>query len=168
PLEVYLPVPAHRAAWTGDDNVLVATAIGDREAPVAFSPAGQRFLLSPDVPPATPVIALVPVETDFAAPVSRILCDVDCSGGGGGSGGGGTPSAPGLYMTKSHFVKDFEGWLKGAPEFELHILGQQGQSDSLKDYQCIGEQQAAPYYFNQDDLDWAGNVMLFSQQQIDA
>jgi hypothetical protein len=168
PLEVYFPVPAHRAAWTGDENVLVATAIGDHEAPVAFSPKGQRFVLSPDTPPVTPVIAIVPVETDFDSPVSLTICDVDCLLGGGDGGGGGTVPQPGLYMTKSHFVKDFEGWLKGAPEFEIHILGQQGQSDSLKDLQCIGEQQPAPYNFNQDDLDWTGSVMLFSQTQIDS
>src|SRR5882762_568933 len=29
PLEMYLPVPEHRRAWTGDANVLVATAIAD-------------------------------------------------------------------------------------------------------------------------------------------
>jgi hypothetical protein len=39
-LEVYFPVPAHRSAWTGDENVLVATALTDREAPVAFDPRG--------------------------------------------------------------------------------------------------------------------------------
>lgn len=71
-------------------------------------------------------------------------------------------------MTKAHFVDDFEGWLKGSPEFEVHILGQKGQSDSLSDYQCAGEKQPAPYYFDQNGLDWSGNVMLFSQAQLDA
>ena len=32
-LEMYLPVPAHRAAWRGDDNLLVATVGADHEAP---------------------------------------------------------------------------------------------------------------------------------------
>src|SRR5437762_10717219 len=31
-----LPVPAHRRAWTGGSDVLVATAIGDHDVPVAF------------------------------------------------------------------------------------------------------------------------------------
>ena len=31
-------------------NVLVATALADREAPVAFSPDGRRTVLSPDAP----------------------------------------------------------------------------------------------------------------------
>src|SRR5207245_11655654 len=63
---------------------------------------------------------------------------------------------------------DFEGWLKGSPDFEVHSLGQKGTSDSLTDYQCAGEKQPAPYYFDQNDLDWSGSVMLFSQSQLDA
>ena len=168
PLEVYFPVPAHRSAWTGDENVLVATGITDRDVPVAFDPQGGRRLLDPVTPPETPVIALVPVETDFSAGPERQTC-VDC-GGGGGSGGDiqpPPPPPPGLYMTKAHFVQDFEGWLKGAPEFEVHILGQQGQTDSLMSYQCAGERQAGPYFFNQDNLDWSGQVLLFSKQQLD-
>jgi len=169
PLEVYLPVPAQRAAWTGDENVLVATALGDREAPVAFDPAGRRTVLSPTAPPATPVIALVPVETDFtASPTRAVECLQDCGGGGGsGGGGGGTLIPTGLYMTKAHFDDDFEGWLKGNPEFEVHILGQAGTADSLSDYQCAGERAGGPYAFDQNGNDWSGLVLLFSQRQID-
>ena len=161
PLEVYLPVPAHRAAWTGDDQVLVATALADREAPVAFAPDGRRSVLDPDTPPATPVIAVVPVETDFTAAPDRATC-LDCSGGGGG-----TTSTPGLFMTKSHFDGDYEGWLKGNPEYEIHVLGQSGSTDSLTDYQCAGEHAGGPYAFDQNSNDWTGSVLLFSQQQLD-
>jgi hypothetical protein len=163
-LEVYFPVPEHRAAWTGDENVLVATALTDREAPVAFDPDGRRHILSPDTPPATPVLALVPVETDFSKPPARMEC-LTCEGTGGG--GGATPSAAGLYMTKAHFVQDFESWLKGSPEFEVQILGQKGQTDSLISYQCAGEKAGGPYYFDQDDKDWSGSVLLFSKTQLD-
>src|SRR5438067_2086955 len=114
--------------------------------------------------PATPVIAVVPVETDFSTTPAAIEC-LSC----------GSlwlppppPTAPGLYLTKAHFVDDFEGWLKGGPEFEVHILGQKGQTDSLTDYQCAGEKQPAPYYFDQNALDWSGSVMLFSKVQLDA
>jgi hypothetical protein len=166
PLELYLPVPTHRRDWAGGENVLVATAVGDHDVPVAFDVRGNRRLLDPKEPPATPVIAVVPVETDFSATPNLILCLEYCGAGGGG--GTTPPPAPGLYMTKSHFVDDFEGWLKGSPEFEVHILGQQGQTDSLADYQCAGEKQPAPYYFDQNGLDWSGNVMLFSKAQLDA
>ncbi len=170
PLEIYLPVPGHRSAWRGDANVLVATALRDHDVPVAFDPAGHRILLDPDQPPATPVIALVPVETDFTPPPSMLTCLEECGGGGGGGVPPPTPPPPasGLYMTQAHFVDDFEGWLKGAPEFEVHMLGQKGQTDSLTDYQCAGERQSTPYYFDQNGLDWSGSVMLFSNTQIDA
>ena len=64
-LEFYFPVPAHRARWQGDENILVATAWADGDAPVAFDTRGNRLVLSPDTPPDTPVLALEPVETDF-------------------------------------------------------------------------------------------------------
>ena len=168
-LEVYFPVPAHRAAWTGDENVLVATALTDDDPPIAFDPEGNRQVLDPRTPPATPVLAVVPVETDFSRPPAKVIeCIVDCGGGGGtGDVTPPTPPAPGLYMTKSHFVQDFEGWLKGSPEFEVHILGQKGTTDSLYDYQCAGEHAGGPYTFDQNDLDWSGNVLLFSKTQLD-
>src|SRR5437660_6781439 len=117
PLEFYFPVPAHRRAWTGDAHVLVATALRDHDIPVAFDPQGHRILLDPDRPPATPVIALVPVETDFTPRPSMMLCMED-GGGGGGSPPPPPPPPAGLYMTQAHFVDECEGWLKGAPEFE--------------------------------------------------
>ncbi|HXJ29584.1 MAG TPA: hypothetical protein VNG35_03035 [Gemmatimonadales bacterium] len=170
PLEVYLPVPAQRAAWSGDANVLVATALQDHDTPVAFDPAGHRYTLNADAPPETPVIAIVPVETDFTAPPARQQCiELDCGGsGGGGSGGGGTIPPAGLYMRKSHIVGDFEGWLKGSPEYEVHILGQLGQSDSLKDYACAGEHQSGFRYYDENDADWNGDVLLYEQDEIDA
>ena len=170
-LEVYFPVPSHRAAWTGDEHVLVATAVTDDDPPIAFDPEGRRQVLDLKTPPATPVLALVPVETDFSVRPARVMeCVVDCDGGGGGPIGGVVPPpppAPGLYMTKSHFVQDFEGWLKGSPEFEVHILGQKGTTDSLMSYQCAGEHAGGPYTFDQNDLDWSGNVLLFSKSQLD-
>ncbi len=170
-LEFYFPVPAHRARWQGDENILVATAWADGDPPVAFDPAGNRLVLSPDTPPETPVLALEPVETDFNR-VAAVTCVVDCEPPVGGGGGGGTPvingPTPGLYLTYSHFTQTFEGWLKGDPEFEFHILGQTGTSDSLTDYQCAGEHAPAGYVFDQNNLDWSGSVLLFSQLQLDA
>ena len=159
PLELYLPVPAHRARWTGDENILVATQREDGEAPVAYDVRGHRRILRADAPPDTPVLALVPVETDFDHPsAAPFIC---CSSGGP------TPPA-GLYMTSSHFVQDFEGWLKGSPEYEIHILGQSGATDSLTSYQCAGEHAGGYYAFDQTTLDWSGSVLLFSQAQLDA
>ena len=161
-LEMYLPVPAHRAAWKGGDEILVATAREDHEAPVAFDVRGKRHLLSADAPPGTPVLAVVPVETDFDGPrMARFT-------GGGDSPAPSPPQTPGLYMTASHFVQDFEGWLKGSPEYEIHVLGQSGATDSLTSYQCLGEHAGLPYAFDQNALNWTGDVLVFSQTQLSA
>ena len=155
PLEIYFPVPAHRAAWSGGEDVLVASAREDRDSPVAYDPYGKRQVLSPDVPPATPVLSVVPVETDFSRGPGNLMCCYEPP-----------PPPPGLYMTYSHFAQDFEGWFKGSPEFEIHILGQAGTTDSLKDYQCSGQPAGGYYSFDQNSLDWTGNVLLFSQVQL--
>ncbi len=161
-LELYFPVPEHRARWSGSSDLLVATGLEDGDVPVAFDVRGRRYLLSPTKPPATPVLALVPVETDFDHPIRQapFIC---CA-----NGPVAPPGGPGLYLTAAHFVRGFEGWLKGRPEYEIHILGQAGTSDSLASYQCAGEHASAPYSFDQNTLDWTGNVMLFSQTQLDS
>src|SRR5574341_116223 len=82
-LEVYFPVAEHAAAWNGDENVLVATALKDDDAPVAFDSKGRQLMLDPKTPPATPVLALVPVETDFSTAPVRQVCLEDCGGGSG-------------------------------------------------------------------------------------
>jgi len=168
-LEVYLPVKEHQARWTGDDRLLVATALRDRDVPVAFDVHGGRHFLSPDRPPQTPVLAVVPVETDFdrLSIQSQGACLQTLTPSCGGGGGGGTSGPPGLYLTSAHFTQTFEGWLKGDPEFEIHIMGQKGSTDSLARYQCAGEHAPVPYSFDQNSLDWSGNVLLFSQTELD-
>ncbi len=167
PLEIYFPVAGHRAAWTGGSDILVASAREDREAPIAYDVKGRRQVLSPDTPPSTPVLAIVPVETDFGleAAVSFATAPPPPPPPP-------PPPAPlppgGLFMTYSHFVQDFEGWLKGNPEYEIHILGQAGASDSLTDYQCAGEPAGGNYRFDQNGLNWSGQVMLFSQAQLNS
>ena len=163
-LEVYFPVPAHRTAWNGDEKILVATALTDDDPPIAFDAEGRRQILDPKTPPTIPVLAVVPVETDFSRRPAKVIACIEC--GGGGDVVPPPPPAPGLYMTKSHLVQDFEGWLKGSPEFEVHILGQKGTSDSLFDYQCAGEHAGGPYTFDQNDLDWSGKALLFSKAQL--
>ncbi|HTL05755.1 MAG TPA: hypothetical protein VL241_08420, partial [Gemmatimonadales bacterium] len=171
PLELYLPVPAHRRAWVGGSDLLVATAEDDDDVPVAFDPAGNRTLLDRLRPPATPVLAIGRAELSFdqPGPAGTIVPDDDPGGITGESGGTTSGTVPaGLYMTYAHVNSTFESWLKGAPEFEVHILGQDGTTGAMKTYQCAGESAGAPYQYNQDELDWRGSVMLFSQAQLDA
>src|SRR5689334_4820170 len=173
PIEVYLPVPSQRRGWHGDANLLVATEEADHEAPVAFDTRGRRLQLDPDTPPTVPVIALERAEVNFeSGPALAEGYDTDPDkefvGGGTETGTGSVPSTPGLWMTYSHIDSSFEGWLKGAPEFEIHMLGQDGNTTRMRSYQCSGESAGGPYQFNQDDHDWNGNVLLFSQAQLDA
>jgi hypothetical protein len=166
PIEIYLPVAAHRSAWNGGTDLLVATAETDRDRPVAFDTRGRRQQLSAETPPATPVLALGRAETSFGASVQCAGCLVDDPSGGGG--GGSNLVSPGLYMTAARFTETFEGWLKGAPEFEIHVLGQEGSSNALKSYQCAGANAGGPYTFDQNQTTWSGRVLLFSKAQFDA
>lgn len=167
-LEMYFPVPAHREAWQGGADLLVATASEDGDAPIAFDLAGRRVVLDPKRPPVTPVLAVEPAELDFErpAPVAHAACQ-DC---GGAPSGGSPVSTPGLYMSKVQFVEDFEGWLKGSPEFEIHILGPaaKGDKQNLASFQCIGNDAPAPYKWDLNTTSWTGSQLLFSRAQMDA
>lgn len=165
-LELYLPVEDHRATWQGDTHFLVGTIGQDGEAPVAFDPTGARSVLHPDRPPTTPVIALVPQEFDFTGgrPHLAMSCWTFCGDGDIWGGGGGSTSATqgGLFLTKSHFEEEFESWIKGKPEFEFHVYGQDRDGDSIQ-LSCVGEHAGGPYAWDQNTLDWTGAVPLMTE-----
>jgi len=167
-LEVYLPVAAHRAEWSGDDDFLVATIGRDGDSPIAFDAAGTRYVLHPDRAPDTPVLALVPQETDFTGgrPQLAATCWDWCGGGyGGASPGGYTPPAnpnAGLYLTSSHFEEGHESWLKGKPEYEYHVYGLSAGSDA-EQLACTGEHAGGGYVFDQNDDDWNGSALMLSE-----
>jgi len=167
-LELYLPVAAHRAAWPGDANYLVGTIGNDRDTPIAFDATGMRHLLDPNAPPSTPVLALVPQETDFTrGHPEMVMSCVDVCGSGTSTSSGGSPASaatrrgPGLYLVQSHFESTYESWLKGDPEYEFHVygLGDSGESVQLA---CTGEKANSVYTWDQNTLDWTGYAMLFS------
>ncbi len=167
-VEVYFPVPAHRARWDGGTDLLVGTAELDSDAPVAWDLMGRRHRLDPKTPPATPVLMVERAEQVFSPrPAAIPTCLLDCSGPGG-NGGVPAPTAPqGLFMTQSQFTGTFEGWFKGDPEFEVHVLGQTGAANALTTYQCAGEHAGGPYAFDQNSTTWSGSVMLMSRAQLD-
>ncbi|MGB7212511.1 MAG: hypothetical protein WBC97_07780 [Gemmatimonadales bacterium] len=182
PLEFYFPVKGQREAWQGDENILVATAINDHDTPVAYDTQGRRHILSPDRPPAVPVLAVEPQESDLDHPeaaLQRTTCNVDTCGpnDAGGSGtssnpvvgtGGGDPVYHGLFMRHVEFSGTFEGWLKGNPEFELHILAPTtpGDNTTYHTLWCIGEY--GNTYWDMNGTSWTGNLMLYSQSQLNA
>lgn len=167
PLEVYLPVEAHRIGWGGDANLLVATAAQDGDVPIAYDLNGNRRLLDPATPPSVPVLALVPQELDFTRgrPALAASC-VDLCPDDGVSPGGTTASSSsgtaGLYLTTSHFEDSFEGWLKGAPEYEYHVYGVDGSGES-EQLSCTGERTGWPFFYDQNGPDWRGSAMLLSE-----
>lgn len=165
--EIYFPVPGDRERWAGSPNVLVATALRDHEAPVAFDTDGRRRVLSADTPPNVPVLALVPAEAAFDGPdvPGETICIADC----GGTGGGGT-GLPALRLTRAWFNGDYEGWLKGNPEFELHVMGPTSQADTtnLLSYQCVGEHAPSGFTWDMNSTSWSGSAQVFSIAQMDA
>ncbi len=117
-LELYLPVPAHRRAWRGGEELVVATGLDDSEGPLyAAALDGSVVSLSPAAPPAQPVLALVPAESFRGDGEAQF---VDLSPGGTAA----TATAlTGLWATEVQ-VADwtrYEGWLWGQPEIELHV-----------------------------------------------
>ncbi|MEO6066894.1 MAG: hypothetical protein ABIQ41_02790 [Gemmatimonadales bacterium] len=177
-LEFYFPVPAHRAAWTGGEDILVATEVNDHETPVAFDTRGRRMVLDATTPPSTPVLAVVPQETDFDAPpgpqsaTSGGICldPVSCDSNPPPPTYFPTAPPPGLYMTYFNAVDDFEGWLKGSPELEVHILAPKlpGDTVTYKTIWCIGEKSTAKVYWDSDNLTWRGNLLIYPQAQLSA
>ena len=175
-LEFYFPVPAHRTAWQGGEDLLVATEVEDHEAPVAFDTKGVRHVLDPRTPPRTPVLAVVPQETDFETPSALqgavvVPCDT-CETAGTGTGGGGLPhpadGPPSLRMTYFNVTKDFEGWLKGDPEYEIHVMAPVSQTDTThyRTLYCIGEHGIR--YWNNDNDSWSGDEVLMTPQELEA
>lgn len=70
PLEFYMPVRAHRAAWTGGDDLIIASQLVEGQDPVGFRTDGSPVTLSRAAAPTTPVLAIVPAETDFSRPLA--------------------------------------------------------------------------------------------------
>lgn len=172
-LELYLPVAAQRAAWTGNANYLVGTIGSDGDAPIAFDAAGTRYQLDPDAPPAVPVLALVPQETDFTrGHPERVMACVDMCGdpSAGGSGGysAGDNAAPGLYLVQSHFDGSYESWLKGEPEYEYHVYGLGDNGQASVTLACAGEKAGGAYTWDQNAIDWGGTTLLFSDVDFNA
>ena len=154
-LEFYMPVDEHRAQWRGGDDVIVATVLDDDGSiPVAYDLQGTEFFLDPDVPPTTPTLALVPSEQDFASESEVLEIARDYSGGDG------------IYMVYSSIWDDFEGYLMGDPEFELHAFVENASGD-LEDVSCAGNGQSSPYKADFNDGVWTGEVMIISEEDAD-
>lgn len=170
-LELYMPVPEHWKSWDGGIDVVVASSLRDHEIPVGFRPSGEEFtFLSAEEPPTVPVLALVPVETDFSARAEGSIAPSSAGGGTHSSFAEGpqfsssSSSSDGIYMTAAYIPDDHEGFLRGAPEFEIHFQVQQTSQDTAFDVRCAGNDAPDPtsQYDHNDDL-WEGWVRVASK-----
>lgn len=179
PLEFYLPVKGHRERWRGSADVLVASTFDDEDRPVGFDVRGTEVPLDVAAPPTAPVVALVPMEADFAAPLDeaslkglRVTNTNDQSGQAVGTytleGMTATSSSSynasaedGIYMTYNELNETGESWAKGDPELEVHLHGPRNKDypQHGEDLSCSG-QHAQDYrkYYNQDGRHFIGLV----------
>jgi len=83
PMEMYFPVDKHRETWTGDASVVVATLLDDHTIPAGYRTTGAPYAFSSaETAPTVPVLAIVPVETNFDHPIKRSnYRNVDRAGG---------------------------------------------------------------------------------------
>ncbi len=150
-LELYLPVEEQRAAWTGDDNIVVlGTMLRDHDV----RRAGQKTLIAFDThgDPVTISMTSVPQQTT--------------GGGTGGGGGGGSGGIDGWYVDQLRMVYAegyYDGVPFGHPEFEVWLAACNGTDflhmsctvphDAAGLAPCAGEDYASsnPRDFNYDD-----------------
>lgn len=194
PLEFYVPVASQRETWTGKADVLVVSQLDESQPIVSFDERGQVVSLDKKAPPTRPVLSIVPVETNFRAPMpastsrnardqngqaigtleplkvkasNMVACDETC--GGGGSVGGTTSIPPGLYLEFSRILDMKEPWFRGDPEIEVHVHGPTSTANPRygEDRSCSGEH-AYDYrkVFDQNTAFWEGRVLLFSAEEI--
>jgi hypothetical protein len=136
--ELYLPIPEHFASWQGNSNILVASDLRDGEIPFVVDLQGRPVLgIGPDIPPQTPTLVLVPVETDFSSAPGSIAyttcvdCPPPCQGTACGGGGGSTPPPNILSLFGVEISNDHEGWPNGSPEFELWVYAGDNNGNPL-------------------------------------
>jgi hypothetical protein len=151
-MELYLPVKAHYQRWTGDENLIVATALLDHETPIGYTPNGLEVTLSAALAPETPVLALVPAEVSFDSPPSMTSNFME--------------SEPlSIVLSRSYIPGSYEGWLMGDPEFELHVFRQGVHSDTVSDWRCIGEHSNIRPW-DQNNVNWEGSALVLTSAEL--
>jgi hypothetical protein len=193
PLELYMPVAAHRGKWTGGADVIVASQLYERDTPIGYDLSGAPVTLSLKTAPTLPTLSLVPVETDFSRPLDATGYKNANDNGGTTIGTltsttpgtrGKTPSTrsaslspngieEGLYLSELHVVDAHEPWIKGDPELELHVYGplNVGNKTEGDDLSCVGQDSHTPYFFDQNANDASYTIggdapLVFSRYSI--
>jgi hypothetical protein len=181
-MEIYMPVDAHRAQWNGGRDLIVAYQIEEEDEPIGYSLSGEVVKLSLDAPPSTPVIVIVPTETDFTEALPAEYVNVSVSGAIGTYEARNvledhpdiaqyvvTGGASGIAMTYS-FIDDLrEPWTKGDPEIEVHVIAPTPTSEwtSLSWAGWNGMPSTEPFRkFDQNSKTWTGQVLLITDSKL--
>lgn len=163
PVEIYLPVPEHRAAWAGGENVIVGYTQQDHAQPYGFDLNGRAVQLSAEEAPATPTIMVTFAESFDAQGVaygSRVARPV-----GAMQPRMSTSTVPftGVWVDSIKTVEDFEGWPNGHPEFEIHI--QNGNTRATVN--CSdGLRSVEPYHFDMNGTSHAHPVLVAQEADL--
>lgn len=160
-LEVYFPVPEHRAAWKGGEELIVATALDDKDAPVGFNLKGGRIELSAEAPPAIATLAVVPAE-DFSAegkPSRRGLALGRAGAEARSSMELSTTaiSYTGAFINYVNIPGDYEGWLMGDPEFEVYLERTAGERQRIR---CAAAGSITPFAWNMNGETWTTPFLI--------
>lgn len=170
-LEMYLPVDAHRAAWKGGDNVIVAAQLVEEQAPFGVDLQGRTLTLSLESEPSTPVISLVPAESfdangrayGRAAAGNGLRTNVAVSGVGPRLGMNPDGSWTGLWVNEVHTSQEYEPWTKGDPEFEMHL----DNATTRERRVCAEEDNSIePYRFNMDGTNYYNAFLIADETEL--
>lgn len=164
PVEIYVPVAEHRAAWTGGANLQVAFVAHDRAQPYGFDLNGNPVQLSAQEAPSTPTVVVTYAES-FTAQGKAYDADLAPAGGSDALAPRfATLTVPytGVWADSINTSGDFENWASGSPEFELYIQN----AETRANIACSGESSVEPYRFNMDNTSYPHPVLLAADYEL--
>lgn len=166
PVEIYLPVPEHRAAWTGGENVIVAYAERDRAQPFGFDLNGNPVELSTEEAPATPTVMVTYAESFDANGVaygSHVPATAAPRGALAPKLATLTVPFTGLWVDSIKTAGDFEDWMSGSAEFEIYIQ----RADTRAIIQCVDAHNSVePYKFDMNNDVYPHPVLLAQEGEL--
>lgn len=158
PLEIYFPVAAHRDAWKGGAELMVATTLDENAAPVGVTLDGRTATLSAAVAPSLPTLVVVPAEgfDRFGAPREASLrAEFRRPAASRGLVTALGVNDRGLSVSeRANYLKttnDQEAWALGLPEFEISLAATTADGTQYDWVKQVPSQIFAP---NSDDGLW--------------
>ncbi|HEX8394264.1 MAG TPA: hypothetical protein VF665_18110, partial [Longimicrobium sp.] len=165
-MEIYLPVPAHRAAWTGGSDLQVAVQERDRVGLKGFDLNGNAVQLSSDVTPTTPTVVITHAEGFDAQGKAHGIIRANFSRAATGAPSyNHDPYAAqftGLWANEVHTSSDFESWASGSPEFEFWVV----EAETRNPLTCVGESSVEPNRFNMDGTNYYTTFLIAADNEL--